>query len=264
MAEITFSIMQLIEEVKTSGERFITPTESSFNSLEDSFSYSKDKTYYEISIKKSNDYAYFICDFGNPEPRDENLTNIKTGSKTPNQRTSEETELNNQAFFLFHYEKKRMYVSNSQKKGLLESILKEKLNTDYQIKPIFKGKDEFINTLQSCNKISFTHINNLFSNDSDKKQALIDLTGTDAPDEFTISAKYKKEKIVGFIDNIFQAKQDNKIDSLVICGTDESGFETIYNVDTFQQKIKITATKDDNGKFDADEVCSKLLNEISK
>jgi hypothetical protein len=215
-------------------------------------------------LKKNDDYAFFICYFGNPEPRDENVTNVNTGEKTPNQRTTEETELNNQAFFLFHYAKQRLYVSNSKKKSLLESILKEKLSTDYKIKNLFKDREEFLNTLQSCNEISFTHINNLFSNDSTKKQALKDLTGTDAPDKFTISAKCKKENIVDFIKNIFQAKQDSHIDSLVICGTDDSGFETIYNVDTFQQKINISANKDENGKIKIDEVRDNLLKEINK
>ena len=264
MVEIQFSTMQLIEETVTPGERFVTPTKDSFSNLEDSFSFLKDKTFYEISVEKSDSYVYFICNFGNPDPRDDTLTNIKTGVKTPNQRTPEEAELNNQVFFLFHYEKKRLYMSNIQKKNLLESILKEKLNKDYQIKTIYKDKDEFIKTLQYCNKISFTHVNNLFSNDSAKKQALVDLTGTDAPEEFTISAKYKKANIVDFINNIFIARQENKIDALVICGTDESGFETIYNVDAFKQKLKLSVTKDDNGKYNSEEIRNSILIEINK
>ncbi|MDR2064111.1 MAG: hypothetical protein LBP85_00130 [Prevotellaceae bacterium] len=52
MAEVPFSIMQLIEESKERGERFVTPTKESFGALEESFSFTRDKTYYEIAIEK--------------------------------------------------------------------------------------------------------------------------------------------------------------------------------------------------------------------
>jgi len=262
MADLPFVIMQIIEKTSNSGERFASPTKKTFNDLENNFSHIKDGSFYEINVKKQEDYIFFSFKFGHPEPRDENLTNIKTGDKIPNKRTKEEAELNNQVFFLFHYGKNFLYTSNSQKKSLLESILKEKLKIDFKIKDMFKNEEDFINTLSECNSISFTHIDNLFSNDSTKKQALIDLTGTDAPEEFKVIAKYKKSKIAEFIRNICQAKRDKKINSLTICGIDEEGFETVYNADTFRQKIKISCKKDDNGNFIGDDVCDTLLKEV--
>jgi len=265
MAELKFTIMELIEESVNSGGRFIPPTKNTFNNLEEKFSFSNEKTFYEILVEKTNDYIFFICDFGNPEPRDDNLTNVNTGIKSDNPRTKEQAELLNQVFFLYHYGNNLLYISNYQKKGLLESILKEKLQIDFVIKNILKKEDDFINILNECNRISFTHINNLFNEDNTKKQALVDLTGTDAPEEFTIEAKYGKgSKIINFIRNIFQAKRDSKISSLVICGIDEKGFEFVYNIDTFQQKITTSCTKNENGKFIADDVKDKLLKELTK
>jgi len=264
MAEITFSIMQLIEESTSSGDRFVFPTKNSFALFEDTIKFNDNQTHFEINIERTEDYAFFVFNFGNPSPRDENLTDINTGEKRENSRTITEVELNNQAFFFYHFQSKLLYLSNSQKKTAFEKMLKEKLNTDFKLKTLFKDINEFLNTLKECSRINFSHVNDLFSNDSTKKQALADLTGTDAPNEFTITAKYSKHKIENFIRNLSREKSDNKISSLVINGIDESGFGIVYNTDSFQQKIKITATKDDNGKFNADEVCSNLLNEISR
>lgn len=264
MAEISFSIMQLIEESTISGDRFIFPTKSSFDSLEGTIQFNDCQTYYEIAIEVADEYILFVFNFGNPTPRDSELTDINTGAKRENSRTITETELNNQAFFFYHFQKSLLYLSNSQKKTAFEKMLKEKLNVDFKLKTLFKDVNEFLNTLKECSRINFSHINDLFSNDSAKKQALADLTGTDSPNEFTITAKYSKHRIENFIRNLVQEKNSNKISSLIINGFDESGFGIVYNTDSFQQKIKINVTKDDNGKFKTDELRNNLLNEINK
>jgi hypothetical protein len=266
MAEVQFSIMQLIEESESSGDRFVCPTSNSFATLEETINFNDNhnQTLFEITVEKTEGYAFFIFNFGNPMPRDGNLTNIHTGEKRENSRTITEVELNNQAFFLYHYQKNLLYLSNSQKKAAFERMLKEKLNTDFKLKTLFKDIDEFLQTLKECNRINFSHINDLFSSDSAKKQALVDLTGTDAPNEFTITAKYSKHKIENFIRNLSQEKSNNKISSLVINGFDESGFGIVYNTESFQQKIKIDCTKDENGKFDITTLKENLLKEINK
>lgn len=264
MADLHFAIMELLVKSDVPGERFISPTKDAFEKLENNFTYSgRDGSFYDVSVKKRDNYIFFVFKFGNPEPRDENLTNIKTGDKTPNKRTIEEAELNKQAFFLFHYEQGFLYASSFQKRSVFVSLLKERLQIDFKVKSMFMNEQDFINILSECNSISFTHINNLFSSDSPQKQALVDLTGTDAPEEFKIIAKYKPSKIVAFIKNICKAKRDNKISSLTICGIDEDGFDTIYNADTFRQKIKVSCKKDGSGYFIADSVCDKLLREIT-
>lgn len=264
MAELQFSIMQLIEESVSSGDRFVFPTNNSFAILEEIIKFNDNQTLFEIAVEKEDDYTFFVFNFGNPTPRANELTDVNTGAKRENNRTITEAELNNQAFFLYHFQKNLLYLSNSQRKTAFEKMLKEKLNTDFKLKTIFKNIDEFLNTLKECSQIKFSHINDLFSSDSTKKQALVDLSGTDAPNEFTITAKYSKHNIANFIRNLSKEKNNNKISSLVINGFDESGFGIVYNTDNFQQKIKINATKDDNGKFNIDEIRNNLLNEINK
>jgi hypothetical protein len=264
MAEIQFAVMQLIEESVNSGARFVSPTKNSFALLENEIQFNDNQTYFEISIEKTDDYIFFVFNFGNPTPRDNELTDVNTRVKRENSRTKTEAELNNQAFFFYYFQKNLLYLSNLHKKAAFEKMLKEKLNTNFKLKTIFKNIDDFINTLKACKQINFSHINDLFSNDSAKKQALVDLTGTDAPDTFTITARYNKHNIENFIRNLSQEKNNNKISSLIINGLDESGFGIVYNTENFQQKIKITATKNENEKFKTDEIRDNLLKEINK
>ncbi|MDD2595537.1 MAG: hypothetical protein PHD11_06975 [Bacteroidales bacterium] len=264
MAEVQFSVMQLIEESANSGDRFVFPTQNTFATIENDIKFNDNQTLFEITVEKTEEYTFFVFNFGNPTPRDEKLTNIHTGEKRENSRTITEVELNNQAFFLYHYKKKLLYLSNSQKKTTFERMLKEKLNIDFKLKTLFKNIDDFLHTLKECNRINFSHINDLFSDDSTKKQALVDLTGTDAPNEFTITAKYSEHKIENFIRNLSQEKSDNKISSLIINGIDENGFGIVYNTESFQQKIKIDCTKDENGKFDITEIKENLLKAINQ
>jgi hypothetical protein len=44
MAEVQFSIMQLIEESKNSGDRFATPTDDSFDALEEKTQFNDNQT----------------------------------------------------------------------------------------------------------------------------------------------------------------------------------------------------------------------------
>jgi hypothetical protein len=261
--KIVFSLMLLIKEATDRGGRFISPMREILEKIPDAFDYLHDNIYYDVKVIKNIEYIWFEFDFGSPAPRAEVLTNINTGEKRPNARTTEESELNQQAFFLYHYKSKILYLSNLQKKTLFINLLKEKLSINFFIKSLYDGIDEFIGSLKHCTEISFTHVNNLFSSNSVMKTALIDLTGTDAPDEFTISAKYNakttQELIQNFIRRLNKEKKDRCIDALTICGFDDDNFQIVYNTETFSKRITIQCEKDENSKFIPDKVRLGLL-----
>jgi hypothetical protein len=260
MDKISFSLMQLTLESTASGERYINPTMNDFSLLNDFYSYSSDKTYYEIKVKKEQQYIWFEFNFGNPSPRDESITNITTGEKKDNSRGENEVELLNQMFALFHYENQILYISDSRKHKLLTNFLKEKLSKDLFIKPFYKSSEQIISILKSVDSIKFTNVNNLFSQGSKERQALVDLTGTDAPEAFSIEAKYNNHKIKNFLQRLFTAKNNYEISNLVICGRDDKNFNFIYNVDTFSRKIDIDCCREEHsGKFDSKNVKENLL-----
>ena len=265
MEKIHFNVLQIIEESKTVGERFVYPTIKTFKNLDTQFSILIDGVYYEVCIEKQEDFIWFSFDFGKPNPRDNHLTNISTGEKRDNDRELTEAELIQQFFCLYHYKNELLYISNIKKQNVLKILLQEKVKQKFSFKTIKKTKEQFISILAKINKITFTEARNLFSHDSKKRNALKDLTGVDSPKEFTIEASYEKSNdLVTFIYELFTEKDANSLKDLIICGSDENDFEIIFNNDTFSKKIEIKNTKDENGKYISDEVKINLLEEIKK
>lgn len=261
MESIFFHIMHVIEEAKTRGERFIHPTKNTFENIENSFDFTMpDGSYYEVNVDKTDEFIWFSFDFGKPNPRDDKLTHVQTGDKRKNERSHEEAELIHQFFCLYCFETKLCFLSNAKKKGVMEALIQQKTKRNLIFKGIKKSKEEFIELLKSVNTITFTDIASLFGNDSKKRQALKDLTGIDAPTKFTIEANYNEaNKIKNFLAQLFQEKDKHLMQSLIIKGKDESNFDVIFNNDTFSKKTEIKCEKDENGKFDSEEVKEILL-----
>ncbi len=261
--KIGFNLMQLMEENSSSEERFLTPTPKSFSQLESFFHILIDNVYYEIDVEKEKNYVWFAFDYGKPDPIDDKLTNINTGSKKDNPRESDEAELLQQLFVLYNFKNNLLYISSLNKEKMFEKVLQEKLQQPFITKKFFKPQDEFISVLKEVSEISFTEVRNLFNQDSKTRKALIDLTGTDAPEKFTIDTKYsKKSNITNFIRNLIVSKNNLELNELVIRGIDNNNFGFVFNVDSFVQKIFISCVKNDKGKFDIDLVKTELLKRL--
>jgi len=265
MEALHFNILQIIEDSKTMGERFVYPISKTFEDIHEDFHVLIDGIYYEVIVNKTSSYIWLSFDYGKPNPRDEHLTNIITGEKRDNEREITEAELIQQFFCLYHFGKELFYISNIKKKSIILSVLKKETNMDFELKTIKKTKQEFLDIIRNVNKITFTEARHLFNQNSKKRQALIDLSGTDAPEEFTIEALYNNPNaIVGFIQELFTEQENNKLKDLVIRGKDENDFEIIFNNDTFSRKIEIKTDKDENGKYIPDNVKENLLKELEK
>jgi len=84
---------------------------------------------------------------------------------------------------------------------------------------------------------------------------------------FSIEAEYNVED-KGVIRNILESltgmKREDQIESLVCIGRDDHGFESVFNTETFIQKISITQRKTDQGLFDPQAVKGALLLELGR
>jgi hypothetical protein len=265
MNKIGFNILQLIEEKTSSGERFSAPSIESFASMKPSFHILMDGVYYEINVERKDNYIWFVFDYGKPDPIDNKLTNINTGSKKDNPRENNEAELLGQLFALYDFNKNFLYISNLKKERMFAQMLQEKLQHPFITKKFFKSKDEFIRVLKEVNEISFTEVKDLFSQNSRTRQALRDLTGTDAPEKFTLNAKYSKNSgFTDFLKKLTKSKTDSELSELVIRGVDNDNFEFVFNVDSFVRRISVTSKKNQNGKFDAELIKLELLKKAIK
>ena len=262
-SEIGFCLMRLIEHSKQQGERFIHPNADSFMAIAEFFKILVDDIYYEVSVEKDSDYIWFFFDYGKAYPRDDKLTNIETGDKKDNPRETSEAELLDQLFCLYYYSKKILYLSNLNKKGLIKTVLKKKAKRNYSIENFYKTKEQFVEIIKSVEEISFSEERNLFNHDSKERKALRDLTGTNTPEDFKITAKYSTNKIKSFLTRLFNAKSRDSLKNLFIRGIDEDNFSIIFNNDSFIKKFLIKLNKDKNGKFNPELVKESLLKEIA-
>lgn len=248
-----FYLMQLFEESQESGERFISPNFYSFQELKQNFNRLENDTYYEVKTVKKENYIWFVFDYGKPRPIDEVLTNITTGEKRENPRNDDEVEITKQFFIFYNISSKILFISNSKYKDVFANIIGMELEKKFQVKHFFKNTEDFISTLKSVEEIHFTEAKNLFNLNSKRRQALIDLTGTDAPTSFSLEATYNKQsKITEFVSNLILARKKSELKDLVIKGTDEHNFSFIFNVDSFSKIVDIKCQTKDNGKYDED------------
>jgi len=261
---ISFSVMTLVIESKEQGERYPVPSVSSFSGLAKSATHLHNGTYYDFHSEITTDYVWIYVNHGKSSPRNAELTNIQTGEKTPNLRTLEEAELTKQTFAFYDFKRKLFYLSNGKMKAILESVLSEQLSTSVVLRPVYVSAEEFIAQLKEVDSISFSHVNHLFSQNNVQRQALVDLTGVDAPDNFTIQAKYKTHRIVNFIRQLLQAKTNNEIHGLTVTGRDNDNFAIVYNTDTFTRKVELLVNVNpESNMFDADEVLDLIISYVN-
>lgn len=265
-AETVFSLMQLIEENEEGVERFTSPDSKTFSSLREKINFMDEELFYEVVVEKYNDYIWFSFDYGKPAPIDENLTNIYTTKKRTNQRHDDEAELVKQFFGLYCYKSNVLYLSNLKKKSFFERFLKRELRKNFIVKTFYKNANEFKEVVETINKVSFTEAFNLFNYDSKKRQALVDLTGTDAPEKFSIEADYKGKnkcrEMIDFVAQIFEEESNGLLDSVVIQGCDDSDFEFVFNANSFTRKLPIACTRLENGKIASESVRECLVGKI--
>ena len=262
MEKLSFCLMQLIVESNVGTERFVNPTKELFDCI-DNTPITNGDVYYEVECENSSEYLWLYFNYGKSSPRNDKVINVGTGEKKDNSRKSDEAELLDQLFVLYSYDKKILYISNLKKRKIVELLLKQKAEKDVSVKSFYKNPTEIISILKKVDKIKFTHASNLFNQNSKERQALIDLTGTDAPESFTIEASYNAHKIDNFLQSLFGSQNENKISDLVICGRDDSDFNFVYNSDSFSRKIEVTCGKSsESGMFDPESVKQSLLNVI--
>lgn len=253
---MNFYKKQILKESDSQGARFVIPDQSDFDNIEKESNFTKGETFYEYKIEIEDDFVWLSFDYGKTNPRDENLTNIETGKKRKNPRNNNEVEETGKFFVLCKYDG-YLYTSDNEKVAALKYFfIKIKLN--FKIKNIYISKDEFIKNLKEVSEINFTNAKNLFNQNSKERQALVDLTGTDAPETFKIKATYG----IGFLNKLKSFFQKINNDNLIIKGVDEDGFERTYNAETFSKKIPIDVKEDNKGKYDSETVKTNLIQKL--
>lgn len=269
MANITFSIWIPLIENTDRGERWKSVRIEHLNSLRSqNLTTSNFKGMTRLEVFREKDTLFLQVETGKTEPRDDLVIDVASGNQRPNPRTPSEIELLRQFFVLFDFRNKLIYLSDVRNKKKLESILSEITGYKFQLKGAYEDRESFINLLHEVEEIKFTTLENIFSTESGKRKALSDLIGSDSFGDCTLDITMKKGIDIGRlrkgIKSFFLENDNHQLNSLLIRGKDDSGFEHVYNIDTFIKKISIVLDKEKNGKYDGDKVRTTLLNSIKE
>jgi len=264
MEKLSFSTLQLIWESDTNAIRYNEAEKEAFVKIPEEFEYRESGTFYKVYTELTDTYFWLVAEYGKPEPHRDNWVDVTTFKEEKNKRKTTQVELTNQSFLFYSFSSKFLYLSNSRHIKLMSKILSDKSENKFLVKRLLVNFDEFIEIIKSVNKIRFTGFNNLFNADSKEFKAIEDLTGTSAPESFTLEASYNKGKIAGFLRRLNQSRLEQQIDKLVIAGVDESGLETIYNVDTFTSQINILCSKNSEGVYEHDMIKSTIMDKVEK
>ena len=261
--KLSFSTFQLILESNSKPLVYNYPEEDSFAGIPKEFNHRG--SVFKICTELKEDYFWLVAEFGNPEPRREVLLDIKTYEEEKNERKTTQVELTNQSFLLYIFRSKLLYLSRSNHAQLMSKILSKESVDKFLIKRVYGNIHEFIAAIKTVNKIKFTGLNNLFSPNSKQYNALEILTGSSAPESFSLEATYsnKDNKMMNFMRFLDKSRSNFHIDKLVITGFDESNMEKIYNVDTFTSKIPIYCYKNSEGVYDHDMIKKEIMNKIA-
>ena len=241
---------------------------SVFDEAEDQY-FSKD-THYMISKENINDeYFWLYARYGNPLPHPKTVYNTRQRREENNPRSNDQIELTKQLFALYCINSKVLYLSSRKKKSWVEEYLKAKLKQDVVIKSFFKNIDEFIRQVKRVEKVKFVAKHDLFNDQSSIFEIFPtpnDLYGLGMPEDFTLEANFNRVKLTDtFINNLKKMvgwKNNREADSLLCIGRDDKNFETIFNTDSFIQKISVEATKDNQGLYDPTIVKQTLISKI--
>lgn len=264
MEKLSFSTLQLILESDTNAIRYNVAEKEAFVDIPYEFEYRANSTFYKIFTELTDDFFWLVAEYGKPEPHRDKWFDVTTSKEEENKRKTTQVELTNQSFLFYSLSSKLLFLSNSRHIKLMSKILSDKSNNNFFAKRLYVSFDEFIEIIDSVNKIRFTGFNNLFNANSKEFKAIEDLTGTSAPESFLLEATYKKGKIAKFLRRLNQSKTEQQIDKLVVTGADESGIETIYNADTFTSQFNILCSRNTEGVYEHNLVKTAILDKIDR
>lgn len=241
---------------------------SAFGEAEDK--YATNDTHYLISKENLNDrYFWLSARYGKEFPYSSTVYNTKNQEEETNPRHTNQIEPAKQLFALYCINSSTLYLSNSQKKSWVEEYLKSKLEQDVVIKAFYKNVDEFIQQIKSVETVKLVAKRNLFTPTSGIMTIFPspnDLYGLGMPEKFTLEANFSKvqptRQFIESLKKMVNWKNTGEADSLLCIGRDDKNFETVFNADSFIQKVIVETTKDEQGLYDPTIVKQALIRKI--
>jgi hypothetical protein len=261
-----FALHLIINNESPSVEDLTTLFENNVNN------FSLKDTHYLIEKENiNNEYFWIYARYGKSLPYSSTVYNTNKEMEENNPRMTSQVEPSKQLFGLYSVKDQVLHLSNKTKISLLEEYIRFNIEKDTTIKAFYKDIDSFIEQIRSIEKVKFVAKSNLFNSEGEILKIFPspkDLYGLGMPDEFSLEAKFSNASLTqDFIEKLKKMvgwKNNAEMDSLVCVGRDDHNFETVFNGDSFTQKIFVSAGKDDQGMYDPEVVKQTLISELSE
>ncbi len=239
------------------------PELNDFNNIQN-YIYDIDDKYCIINCEIiQNNFFWIYIKYGKAKPYSNEVINTETKEVASNKREINEAELRNQIFCMYDFKHITFYTSNIKQKKFLQEFLQKTFCHEFNIKNYYINPDEFVKEITSVNEITFWAHNNLFSGDI--FNAIKDAFGEGEYDKFCFKLETKnksifnKDKTLKFLNLMKEKKQNQEITKIKCVGKDDSGFEKIFNLETYLNKKSIDASQDENAMYDPENVKTALL-----
>jgi len=220
-----------------------------------------------VRDKVEDRFFWFYSNFGKAMPHRDIVIDLPSGTELENPRTTQQVEPNDQLFAVYDTSSSLFYISNLKKKGFLKEFLSQFTDKEIIIKNIYKDINDFIEVINTLEVIKFTGSRDLFNREGDLFSSLRDIFGYGEPEEFSIEAKYKtsmKEALKTEIRRLAGFQRSGDIRTMVCIGKDERGFETVFNTNSFINKISVPLQKDNQSLFPPDEVQAQVIMKLKE
>lgn len=231
------------------------------------------KVYYYIIEKKSIDdnFYWIYARYGKEKPYTETVLNINNDLEEPNPRSTNQIEPDKQIFGLYVVNQATFYLSSVRKKAFFEEYFTSRLKKDVVIKSFYKSVDEFLKQIKSIDKVKLIAKRNLFNSEG-KIMSIFpeprDLFGLGLPNDFSLEANFKNASVTkSFIQALKVMvgwKSNCEAEQLICIGRNDDGFESVFNADSFIQKVPVSISKDEFGMYDVNLVYEGLIQQVTK
>lgn len=256
--DISFTTMELLVNEAE-------PTVEFFKFLQQRIptTYETEATYHFLNceyIENVDSFWFYSC-YGNPLPYNEQVYNASTEEFEANPREKDQVEPRQQLYALYSFRKKELFISNSKKKQLLQSIFSTYGGTEnVVIRKIYADIDTFLDSLRSVTSVRMVAKRDLISQDNDIFKASSDMFGLDEPDQIKIDMHFGYVKPTkAFLRNFKAISRDGRSKKLVCVGTDEERLESVFNSGNIEDRITIFVQPNQDGMRDIEKVKSELL-----
>jgi hypothetical protein len=212
-----------------------------------------------------NNYLKIKISDGRANPWPDEVYDQEKDGMEPNPRNEQQIEPRDH-FIVIDFETSILWTSNSRKKSIIKTFLKNKFKTsDIVFKDVI-NKEEFIGTIKRINELRFSSTPNLFSELDSVQAALADEINQYGAEEGILHLKYQDKwvgpTLVEKLNSLFNNR--NNLTSLTISGRDPEGKELLFNLELISRKIELKALINDHEIFQKDSVFETLTQKLDE